>query len=209
MIFADGSTYYGSFTNNSLASTRAVMTFSNGDKYKGGIQANKRHGDGTYWYGSQALGQMTYEGSFKDDMRDGNGTLMQGQAPFLKYVGEFEDDKRCGKVEELSIGGVPEEGKKPDVIFKGRLDKDQNMDGLGVLEMVNEKVKYTGEFQDNMFEGRGKIEYEESGAVFEGRFEKHFKQGPATFKLKTGETYSGVYAYNIAKADHDDYGLRK
>ena len=134
---------------------------------------------------------------------------MQGQAPFLKYVGEFKDDKRCGKVDELSIGGVPEEGKKPDVIFKGRLDKDQNMDGLGVLEMVNEKVKYTGEFQGNMFEGRGKIEYEESGAVFEGRFEKHFKQGPATFKLKTGETYSGEYAYNVAKAGHDDFGLRK
>lgn len=37
MIFTDGSTYYGSFTNNTLASTRAVMTFSNGDKYKGEI----------------------------------------------------------------------------------------------------------------------------------------------------------------------------
>ena len=48
MIFADGSTYYGSSTNNALASTRAVMNFSNGDKYKGEIQLNKRHGDGIY-----------------------------------------------------------------------------------------------------------------------------------------------------------------
>ena len=37
MVFTDGSTYYGSFTNNQLASTRAVMNFSNGDKYKGYI----------------------------------------------------------------------------------------------------------------------------------------------------------------------------
>ena len=82
------------------------------------------------------------------------------------------------------------------------------MDGLGTLEMVNEKVKYTGEFSENMFEGKGKIEYQETGAVFEGRFEKHFKQGPASFKLKTGETYNGVYAYNIAKTDHEDFGRR-
>ena len=48
---------------------------------------------------------MSYEGSFKDDLRDGSGTLAQEQAPFLKYVGEFKDDKRCGKVDALSIGG--------------------------------------------------------------------------------------------------------
>ena len=123
MVFADGSTYYGSFTNNQLASTRAVMTFSNGDKYKGEIQANKRHGAGTYQFASQALGQMSYEGNFKDDLRDGRGTLVQEKPPFLKYVGEFKDDKRCGKVDEMAIGGAPdEEVKKPDVVFKGRLD---------------------------------------------------------------------------------------
>jgi hypothetical protein len=37
MIFADGSIYYGSFTNNSLSSKRAVVTYTNGDKFKGEI----------------------------------------------------------------------------------------------------------------------------------------------------------------------------
>ena len=75
MVFTDGSTYYGSFTNNQLASTRAVMNFANGDKYKGYIQASRRHGEGEYFFSDQKLGQLTYKGNFKDDIREGNGIL--------------------------------------------------------------------------------------------------------------------------------------
>ena len=49
MVFQDGSTYYGSFVNNSMVSKRAVMTFSNGEKYKGEMEMSKRHGQGEYW----------------------------------------------------------------------------------------------------------------------------------------------------------------
>lgn len=49
MIFADGSSYYGSFVNNSMSSKRAVMNFANGEKYKGEMQMSKRHGQGEYW----------------------------------------------------------------------------------------------------------------------------------------------------------------
>ena len=49
MIFSDGSTYLGSFVNNSMSSKRAVMMFANGEKYKGEMQMSKRHGQGEYW----------------------------------------------------------------------------------------------------------------------------------------------------------------
>ena len=49
MIFSDGTTYYGSFVNNSMSSKRAVMHFTNGDKYKGEIQMSKRNGQGEYF----------------------------------------------------------------------------------------------------------------------------------------------------------------
>ena len=49
MIFSDGSAYWGSFVNNSMSSKRAVMTFANGDKYKGEMEMSKRHGQGEYW----------------------------------------------------------------------------------------------------------------------------------------------------------------
>ena len=38
MIFNDGSTYLGSFVNNSLSSKRAVIQYANGEKYKGEIE---------------------------------------------------------------------------------------------------------------------------------------------------------------------------
>ena len=44
-----------------------------------------------------------------------------------------------------------------------------------------------------MFDGHGKIEYLETGNIFEGKFEKHTKHGQAIFRLKTGETYGGVF----------------
>ena len=49
MLFQDGSTYLGSFVNNSMSSKRAVMAFANGDKYKGEIAMSKRNGMGEYW----------------------------------------------------------------------------------------------------------------------------------------------------------------
>ena len=111
----------------------------------------------------------------------------------------------------MTYGGNPEEpGKEPDVIFKmGQVDKNQQIEGFGVLQMVNEKVSYSGDCQENMFEGHGKIEYLETGNTFEGRVEKDTKHGPAIFRLKTGETYSGILQYNIAKAEKDDFGSRK
>jgi hypothetical protein len=50
MVFADGCTYYGSFSNNQLCSQRAVVRYGNGDKYKGQIDGNDKHGQGTYTF---------------------------------------------------------------------------------------------------------------------------------------------------------------
>ena len=75
--------------------------------------------------------------------------------------------------------------------------------------MVNEKVNYAGEFQENMFDGHGKIEYLETGNIFEGKFEKHTKHGQAIFRLKTGETYGGTFQYNVSRKTKDDFGPRK
>jgi hypothetical protein len=48
MIFNDQTAYYGSFLNNTMSSTRAVVQFGNGDKYKGQVNQNMKHGEGEY-----------------------------------------------------------------------------------------------------------------------------------------------------------------
>ena len=40
-----------------------------------------------------------------------------------------------------------------------------------------------------MFDGHGKIEYLETGNIFEGKFEKHTKHGQAIFTLYTLSFY--------------------
>jgi hypothetical protein len=59
-------------------------------------------------------------------MRDGNGKMSfkigQGADVVpVNYDGEFSDDKRCGKVTELSIGASKE------VSFEGKLNAEQQM----------------------------------------------------------------------------------
>ena len=49
LLYDDGSTYLGSFVNNSLSSKSAELTFANGDRYKGEVQMSKRNGQGEYW----------------------------------------------------------------------------------------------------------------------------------------------------------------
>ena len=114
MLFSDGSTYLGSFVNNSMNSKRAVMAFANGDKYKGEMSQSKRNGLGEYWQVLPAAGlsnpsqsHLRYEGEFKDDLRDGRGVLTQElsgahQGSGIRYEGEYKEDKRHGKAEELS-----------------------------------------------------------------------------------------------------------
>ena len=111
MIFQDGSTYYGSFVNNSMSSKRAVMSFANGEKYKGEMEMSKRHGQGEYWSQMSAAQDGTfvyYEGEFRDDLRDGVGVITLASEnettnkTALRFEGEFRDDKRHGKVEEMT-----------------------------------------------------------------------------------------------------------
>jgi hypothetical protein len=44
LIFKCGSSYYGSFMKNKMASKRGVIWFANGDKYKGPIERGQRNG---------------------------------------------------------------------------------------------------------------------------------------------------------------------
>ena len=93
-----------------------------------------------------------YEGEFRDDNRDGQGVLTQenenGQV--FRYEGEYRDDKRHGKVGELTAIRETDHQK---VTYKGSLDANEVMNGIGILEAGN--VRYTGDFQINQFNGQG------------------------------------------------------
>ena len=70
-------------------------------------------------------------------------------------------------------------------------------------------MKYEGEFEANLFNGKGKITHTDTGNVFEGEFYQHHKDGPCTFTLASGEKFTGRFELNMESAKGSNYGLRR
>lgn len=97
MVLNCGTSYSGSFVNSQLSSQRAVIVFSNGDKYKGPILGGCRNGLGLY-----STQSMFFEGNFKDDLREGFGRAKYtSKDAVIEFEGNFTDDRRWGKCDLL------------------------------------------------------------------------------------------------------------
>lgn len=119
LIFQDGTNYYGSFLNNHMSSERGVILFANGDKYKGPIKGGWRNGLGEYT--SQ---NMNFQGNFKEDLREGSGKVTYTtHDAVIRYEGNFEDDRRCGKCDTIEITDA--HSKQNLLKFNGELDKNE------------------------------------------------------------------------------------
>ena len=66
-----------------------TINYDNGDKYDGEVRNGKRHGHGTYTFGSGEKSGDIYYGEWKDGKYHGQGifSFRDGQ----KYFGEFKD----------------------------------------------------------------------------------------------------------------------
>ena len=81
-----------------------AYTFTDGEKYVGEWQDDKRHGQGTYTFASGDK----YVGKWKDDKKHGQGTFTFANGD--KYVGEFKDDMRHGQGTATFANGEQWEG---------------------------------------------------------------------------------------------------
>lgn len=189
MIFADGTVYYGSFTNNAMASQRAVVQFGNGDRYKGAVNGNAKSGDGEY-HAAGATIATTYEGRFQHDKRAGTGKFRaedeSSRRTLLEYEGDYKEDKRCGRCEKLT---VHDDANGVTMLYKGTLNEGEELNGYDACELQVKKnggeevFRYVGGFKSNAFDGKGRIEYADTGNVFAGGFYRGVKHGEASFEL--------------------------
>ena len=119
-----------------------TINYDNGDKYDGEVRNGKRHGHGTYTFGSGAKSGDIYYGEWKDGKYHGQGIFSfrggqkyfgefkdgqpNGQGTFTfpdgsKYVGEYKNGEQwngvrylaSGKIWGTVSGGKPCEGCKP------------------------------------------------------------------------------------------------
>lgn len=89
------------------------------------------------------------------------------------------------------------------------MDDEENITGHGQFEFPLQKMRYEGEFKENLFNGKGKIIHIDTGNIFDGEFYEHHKDGPCTFTLKSGEKFTGRFELNMESAKGSDYGIRR
>ena len=81
------------------------MYFYNGDRYEGSWKNDKRNGEGTYYYQSGAY----YKGSWVDDQKEGKGIFDWKDGS--KYEGYWVEDKEHGHGKFVSANGDVYDGE--------------------------------------------------------------------------------------------------
>lgn len=84
-----------------MSTNKGLIHYPNGDKFKGKIDRGQRNGPGEF---HSAGGKLIFEGNFREDLRDGPGSIqLQTNNGLVRFKGEFLNDKRHGKCDELSL----------------------------------------------------------------------------------------------------------
>lgn len=95
-------------------------------------------------------------------------------------------DKRCGDCTSLTIN---DDAAGQTLHYKGKLNNVEELHGHSQCEL---KVRcqggqgdftYTGGFKENQFDGKGTLQYADTGNVFHGEFYRGVKHGDATLQL--------------------------
>ena len=154
---------------------KKTFNYSNGDRYVGDWNDNKRHGQGTY---TRANGDV-YVGEYKEDKRNGKGTYTSVNGD--TYVGEWKNSMRHGKGTYTYANGD---------LYVGEYS-DNKKNGQGTLTFIDGVTKYIGEFKDGKSHGYGEYMYE-NGDTYVGDFKNDYRHGQGTytfknFKRKIGE----------------------
>jgi len=166
-----------------------------------------------------------YEGEMNhDNLKHGFGILT---TPQYIMKGTWRNDEFTGWGKKLYRNGDSYEGKfiNGEINGKGILkNKEGNIyigdfinsirDGNG--ELTTENYKYSGQFKDNKFNGKGEIEFINEESTYEGQFEDNEIDGKGIYKWKNGDIYEGQmkkgkmhgfgkYTYNDGRIYEGEY----
>jgi hypothetical protein len=142
-----------------IGGKKVIIYHPNGNKkYEGEFKNDRKNGKGTLTYESGSI----YEGEFVDDQRTGKGVLYYANGN--RYEGDFVDDQIVGKGVLYYASGNKYEGEW----------KNGKPDGKGVLYYANGNT-YEGDFVDGKPYGKGTSYYPDGKVEHKGYFnEKGF-----------------------------------
>jgi len=160
--------------------------------YKGNWLHDQKHGFGIE---ENAQNGEIYEGDFRNNLRDGTGSLfVSHQGKFhKKYAGEWKKNKRHGNGKSFSENGEIYDGQwKQDFghghgklqynsgdFYEGSFENGKRH-GLGVICFQNGN-RFEGEFVNDLRHGLGKMIFAEKGQILVGVWEEDvMKSGEVT-----------------------------
>ena len=199
---SNGGIYYGEWNNKNLRMS------GKGEMYlpKQNIYANGKWKDGNFYYGTiylkdyiyhgeianntyngygtlkNKIENKTYEGNFKNGLKEGKGKLTFPDKS--EYSGYFENDKISGEGEFYWANGD---------YYKGYF-KNQIFYGEGDLKIKNGS-KYKGQFFYGKFHGKGVFQWK-NGDKYDGYYSYGKKEGYGEYTFKNGNVYKGEWFGN-------------
>lgn len=132
--------------------------------------------------------QKRYEGYFDKGKILGLGRYIDQDG--ICYEGLFEGNKLISKATVIKRN----ENNNKIEYFGDLVNFKKNGKGEEICE---NEYKYTGDFVDDMWQGKGQLENLQTGDIYEGQFNKGKMTGKGIFKWKNGEIYKGDFVQGI------------
>lgn len=173
--------YDGPFLNGMRHGDEAVSTFLDGSgKYIGSYFQDSR------MKGTLMKDDLTYTGTFKDDIFHGKGLLARKNGTI--YEGAFENGLMHGK------GKLIEKKQGETNEYIGYFVKGKK-DGEGSITM-SDGSHYNGQWKNDKKHGKG-LELLSNGERYEGNFENDEKHGEGRLTTKSNLTMKGTWRYGV------------
>lgn len=190
--------YLGNFANDLFDGHGELRYDTEGGHYSGFWQQGRREG-----LGKEVVTGTTYQGSFLDDQRHGEGilTLADGTVIEGKFAdGSCADEDGSIKYADESTyqGGVAGTDRHGEGhleyangdVFDGEFRHNERF-GVGVMTYADES-SYQGQWKHDLMEGNG-IFADAKGVAFEGKMLKGERHGKGTLTNPDGTVFAVVY----------------
>lgn len=171
----DGSKYEGIWQNGKLNGKGRYCT-NNGDFYIGDFLDGLANGEGIF---SQNNGNLLYKGSFKDDLRHGNGEEIYKDDGSI-FNGEFYSGKKIKGKFQWKDGSY----------YIGEFNDDK-FSGNGCYYWKEGRV-YNGTWLNGQMNGKGLFTYL-NGSFYEGEFHNGLRNGYGKYVWNEFKTYEGYW----------------
>lgn len=168
--------YHGIWENDNLI--KGKIYYEDGSTYFGDIKNYKRDGNGIFKSDTEE-----YEGEWKNDQKNGEGTLTFSDK--TRYKGHFKDNKFDGKGTMNWKDGFSYEG----------YFMNNSLHGKGYLRGNNNHI-YDGYFQNGKYHGEGTFKWinrESATEYYKGNYSSGQKDGMGEFHFANGHIYSGLW----------------